>query len=388
MSLWPLFTVAPCLNYLDAGSCVPPPGPKVPSIFGAYLWFHGAYNPYLLTCPRHYDYTILGADHFFYDAGSDTLVLQSRLALSVWIGWMVKPYHFNASDGVLLGEDAFEPTGGVSGLFGPIYSRSAAVGSYSKIYAPYYGTGNANDNYIREINIDNMEPIVNGWKVNPYTWNPSRLYSFAIVNREDNILVGGTGNTLDCWRNINTAPEIFAKLTVPGIISYVAYESRKYLWVITTDGIILKANYQIPRWEMVSTVQNPTEDTLRYLITFDTKRHRVVVFRWRADAVDGASRNQIEFYFPMVLPAILTQPVPVTSLKSGKRIFLVSNLIGNAGEGLTPYTVNGVMKAPVEGYLITPFSGTELNGRVSFQYQPPRSACEETLQLSVIVEES
>ena len=42
----------------------------------------------------------------------------------------------------------------------------------------------------------------------------------------------------------------------------------------------------------------------------------------------------------------------------------------------------------VEGRLVTPFSGTELNGRVCFQYQAPHQACTETLGLKVTVEES
>jgi hypothetical protein len=90
----------------------------------------------------------------------------------------------------------------------------------------------------------------------------------------------------------------------------------------------------------------------------------------------------------MVSPAQLTQPVPVTSLRANQRIILAAHLIGEAGEGVTPYTVNGKMALPVAGRLITPFSGTELNGRVCFQYQAPDQACEETLQLDVTVEES
>ena len=182
--------------------------------------------------------------------------------------------------------------------------------------------------------------------------------------------------------------ERFGILRLPNLISSLCYESRKYCWVITTDGVILKANYLIPRWEMISTVQNPSPDTLKYLIAFDTKRNRVVVLRIRPDAADGACQIQLEFYYPMVKPAYLTQPVPVSSLRSGSRVILAANLIGDAGEGLTPYTVSGAMVAPVEGYLATPFSGTEMDGRVCFQYQAPDIACTETLQLSVTVEES
>jgi len=152
--------------------------------------------------------------------------------------------------------------------------------------------------------------------------------------------------------------------------------------------VICKADYQIPRWEMISTVQNPEADALKYFITYDTKRKRVVVFRQRPDAADGACQHQLEFYYPMVKAGQLTQPVPVTSLKAGNRIILAANLIGDAGEGVTPYTVQGEMLSPVEGRLVTPFSGTELNGRVCFQYQAPNQACTETLRLKVTVEES
>ncbi len=79
--------------------------------------------------------------------------------------------------------------------------------------------------------------------------------------------------------------------------------------------------------------------------------------------------------------------VPVTSLRTGKRIVLVANLVGDAGEGIVPYTVNGQLADPVSGRLVTPFTGTELGGRACFQYQAPDQACQDTLRLSVTVEE-
>ena len=209
-----------------------------------------------------------------------------------------------------------------------------------------------------------------------------------MVNRIDNLLAAAANWTLDCWRNISTTPERFAQLRLPNVLNYLAYESRNYCWVITQDGVILKADYQIPRWEMISTVQNPEADALKYFITFDTKRNRVVVFRQRPDAADGACQHQLEFYYPMVTADQLTQPVPVTSLRGGNRILLVANLIGGAGEGVTPYTVTGELLSPVEGTLVTPFSNTELNGKVGFYYQPPDEGCTDTLELSVTVEES
>ena len=144
------------------------------------------------------------------------------------------------------------------------------------------------------------EPATNGWWVDPYTWNPKSIYGYAVVNRIDNLLAAAANWTLDCWRNISTTPERFAQLRLPNVLNYLAYESRNYCWVITQDGVICKADYQIPRWEMISTVQNPEADALKYFITYDTKRKRVVVFRQRPDAADGACQHQLEFYYPMV----------------------------------------------------------------------------------------
>ena len=311
--------------------------------------------------------------------GSDRLIFHTWLDKTAWPSWDVKRYEFDAATGALVG-DAF---GTWTGIWGPINSNHPTMGSFGKVY-----TCRNSETKIREVTYEGLDPVSGGWWVDPYTWSPKSIYTYAIVNQIDNLLVAGANWTLDCWRNISTTPERFATLRLPNVISSICYESRKYCWVITVDGVILKANYLIPRWEMISTVQNPSGDTLKYLIAFDTKRNRVVVLRIRPDATDGACQIQLEFYYPMVKPAYLTQPVPVSSLRSGGRVLMAANLIGDAGEGLTPYTVTGAMVDPVEGYLVTPFSGTEMNGRVCFQYQARDQACTETLQLSVTVEEA
>lgn len=363
------------MSYIDYGSCfegTPPPcGP-----FGPY-----GYGPAMVTCPRHYlESTGGGAGaSFFYNPGSDRLIYHTWLNKATWPGWDVKRYEFDATTGAQVGNIH----GTWTGIWGSVYSQHAISGSYGKVYAC------RNDElFIREVSANTLDVVTDGWSVNPSTWTPGRIYNYAMVNRIDNLLAAVENWTLDCWRNIDTTPELFATLRLPNSLGYLAYESRKYCWIVTREGVICKADYTVPRWEMISTVQDPSDDAVGYLITFDTKRHRVVVFRQRPDATDGACQHQLEFYYPMVNPAVLTQPVPVTSLRGGKRITLVANLIGDAGEGITPYTVTGELVAPVEGTLVTPFSATGLNGAVGFQYQAPAIACTETLQLAVTVEES
>ena len=374
MSLWLLKTVAPCMSYADNGACYQ----HTPPLWGPDGLI---YNGSLVTCPRHYKQTTQSVSHFFFAPGAgpkgeDYLRAIVSFKTTYWPGWDVQRIDFDAESGQQVGQDWV-------GIWGQAWTGKATLGSYNAIYACMNSS-----TVINQVSSATVEPISGGWSVNPYNWNPKSIYFMAVVNRQDNLLAAVISWTLDCWRNIGTTPERFAQMRLPNTLGYMAYESRNYCWIITKDGVILKADYQVPRWEMISRVNKPEVTATDFLITFDTRRKRVVVFRVRPDAEDGACRHQLEFYYPMVSPAQLTKPVPVTSLRANQRIILVAHLIGEAGEGVTPYTVNGKMALPVEGRLITPFSGTELNGRVCFQYQAPDQACEETLQLDVTVEES
>jgi len=377
MSLWHVQTVAPCMEYIELGRACYTTTPP--------LWGPDGliYNGHLITCPRHYKQTTNDVANFFYEPGNDRLVAHIILSTTYWPSWDVQRYEFSAEDGSWLNREEVLARQAFIGIWGAAWTRDGTMGSFNKIYAC-----RNSETAIREISWRTAEPVSGGWWVDPYTWNPKSIYGFAVVNRVDNHFAGIGSWTLDCWRNLGATPERFGQLRLPNTLGYLAYESRNYCWVVTKDGGILKADYQVPRWEMISTVQNPTADARNYYITYDTRRKRVVVFRWREDAPDGACRNQLEFYYPMVEAGQLTQPVPVTSLRAGNRIILAAHLIGDAGEGVTPYTVEGELIEPVEGRLVTPFSGTELNGRVCFQYQAPDQACTETLMLQVSVEES
>ena len=374
MSLWLLKTVAPCMSYADNGKCYQ----HTPPLWGPDGLI---YNGSLVTCPRHYKQATQSVSHFYFAPGAgpkgeDYLRAIVSFRTTYWPGWDVQRLDFDAESGQQVGQEWV-------GIWGQAWTGKATLGSYNAIYACMNSS-----TVINQVSSATVEPVSGGWSVNPYTWNPKSIYFMAVVNRQDNLLAAVSSWTLDCWKNIATTPERFAQMRLPNTLGYMAYESRNYCWIITKDGVILKADYQVPRWEMISRVNKPEVTATDFLITFDTRRKRVVVFRVRPDAEDGACQHQLEFYYPMVSPAQLTQPVPVTSLKANKRIILAAHLIGEAGEGVTPYTVNGQMALPVAGRLITPFSGTELNGRVCFQYQAPDEACEETLQLDVTVEES
>jgi len=377
MGLWHIRTRDRCIEYIDYGRCYS----TAPS--GQYdgkFW----YNGYLVACPRHYVQTITDIPNFFYEPGEDRIIAHIVLATTYWPGWDARRYEFSAEDGSWVNREKVlnRDPDTFTGLDGLYWTGAATMGSYNKIYAC-----RNSETKIREVSWRTGNPVPGGWWVDPYTWYPKSIYRFAVVNRVDGVIGGVSGWVLDCWKDIGSVPVRFGQLRLPNVLDYLAYESRRYCWGITRDGVIVKMDYLIPRYEMISLVQNPTPGAKGYRITFDTKRKQVVVFRWLPDAQDGACQCRLEFYYPVPKPAVLTQPVPVTPLKAGERVVLVSHLVGDGGEGLTPYNLEAEMKPPVEGLLRTPVSGTELNGRASFVYQAPWETCTETIKVKVRFEE-
>ncbi len=350
------------------------------------MWYENRwwYNRHLVVCPRHYDQETNAILGFFYEPGNDLLVLYLSLVTTYWPGWDVRRYEFRAEDGTWTNRSAV--LGRAADTFigaDTFYLRSATSGTYNKIYGVWrLGTG-----FIGEINWRTARPLASGWRFYDWDWN-RKSYRHVIVNRIEGLMVGVESWEMECLAHIDATPRLFGRLRLPNVLNYLTYENRNYCWAITADGVILKADYQIPRWEMISTVQDPTPDTKGFAITFDTKRKRVVVFRWRSPAQDGSCQNQLEFYYPMVNAAKLLPPVPVTSLRTGKRITFVSHIIGDAGEGLSPYQVNAELIQPVSGRLLTNFTNTERSGRAVLQYQAPQTPCTDTLKIKTVVEET
>lgn len=369
MSLWPVGVASPCMQYIPrAGGCVNeiPPG----------MFF---YHPELIICPKKYIQGKFRAKHFYYDQGADQYRAIFLGDLAGWPGWDARRIDFEASTGMAIGDPSKAP---FVGVWGTAWTGLSVIGSYGQLW------GIDPLAVFHTLNPLTMEPAAGSIAIDTRTWTGRPQYSCAVVNTMDDFFAGVSSWVVDCWEGMLTPQRVrVGRLRLPNVLGWMTYESRNYCWFVTKDGFILKADYRIPRWEMISKVQPSAEAAVGYACAFDTKRKRLAVLRMLNDAADGACRHQIEFYYPMVKPAFLTKPVPVTSKRAGRRVVLVANLVGDAGEGITPYTVDAEMVAPVEGRLVTPFSGTELGGRVSFQYQAPDEACEETIKLTTTVEE-
>lgn len=380
MSLRLVQTISPAMEYIPLEKDCYPVAPPYWSEEEGYC-----YNGYLIACPRKYRQETTSLSHFFYEPSSDTIRIILISTVTWWPGWDASIYIFNAETGEWLNRaEVFAHTAGV-GIWGTSWTAHVSLGSYNKIYASMN-----TDLRILEVDPTTLNEITGGWSVNPNAdpWNPHTTnLRMAVVNRIDQIIAGTAGATLDCWEKIESTPEKFASLAMVGQPSYLCWENRNYLWTIGGDGTISKIDYKVPRYEMISSVQNPEITSTGYRIAFDTKRKRVVVFRAMPNAEDGTCQHQLEFYYPMVNATYLTAPVPIRSLRAGGKIQFVSHLRGDAGEGVTPYTVNAELINDVHGYLVSPFAGTELNGRVTHGYQAPDEPAADTIQLTATVDE-
>jgi hypothetical protein len=348
MSLWLIETISPIFSYnLWDGIIHPLPGQH--------------YNDWLITPPRIFDENINSIKHFFYEAGGDRLVAFMLFNIYHWPGWACWRYEWNAGDGSFIRRVA-------AGITAYAWANHAGAGSYNHIYTTY----NANTK-IHEVPYNTLWPDdAHMWWINPYTWNPKTVFNHAVVNREDNLIAGVGTWDLEVW-DISGTPVRIGKMRLPNILGYMSYENQKLLWIITKDGLIAKANYQIPRWEMLSSVQNPAPDAINYFCAFDSKRKRLAVLRQRPDAVNGQCQCQFEFYRPLIKVEEngLTDPVPVTRILAGDSARFVAHIHGTQGEGITPYPVDAALQVPVQGEVLSPVATSELNGVVTFRYKGP-----------------
>lgn len=337
------------------------------------------YNPSLVTCPRKYPATVSALSHFFYDPGSDQLYMHVQYTTSWWPSWDTRALIFDADSGSWQNRDSVLGLDSDSycGIWGVAWTSCASVGSYGRIFGSDLGT------------LKSLDPLTSrpdGVWTAP-SGLPTTVLTGAVVNIIDGYVAIGSGGTLDFYRNINTAPEKFETIYLPAWIDSMCYESGEILWAICRHGEIFKINYQIPRIEMVSSVQNPDATALGYRITFDTTRHRVIVCRWLPDATDGACTSQLEYYYPMSAAATLTKPVPYTSLKTNSRIGFVAHLIGSQGEPITPWGIAASLAEPAAGQIVVPSVTTGVGGRALIEYKSSATGCTETIQLSTTTEE-
>ncbi|RJR45465.1 MAG: hypothetical protein C4567_03155 [Deltaproteobacteria bacterium] len=355
MALYPISVKAPCLTY--------------------HLWDGVApfihYNDYLVTPPRVYDESLNSLGHFFYDPGTDKLVGFATFSIYHWPGWAVYRYEWDPVTGAFLGRSP-------ASIFAMAWANHAGPGSYGAIYTTWRSCY-----AISEVKSSTLTHASGMWEINPWTWNPQRIFNFAVVNRENKIIAGVGSWYLETW-DISGTPFLKGQLRLPQPLGYLAYEDRKHCWAITKNGLIAKANYQIPRWEMLSSVQDPSPDAVNYLCAFDTKRKRLAVFRQRPDAEDGACQCQLEFYYPLYRVAGLTEPVPVSRLRTGDLVRFVAHLYGDTGEGVASYLLHGELLEPATGQLLTPMSGAELCGGATFRYRAPGPGSD-TLKISAVI---
>lgn len=351
MALTVVQTIAPCVNYGEWNGDIEP------------------YNPYLVTAPRHYMESINSISSFFYEPGNDILVAYVTLDIIYWPGWAVFLYKWDAGTGDYLGRQV---------VWSP-YLRNAGIGSYNKIF----GEMSSDSHYhLYELNWQTLQHE-GGIVIDSSSWPSPGLQGAAVINLEDNLLVGINSLDLLVW-SLGSSPAVQGQLRLPNTLAYLAYENRDNCWVIMQGGLIAKANYKRtpPRWEMLSAVQNPASDATNYLCLYDTKRLRLVVLRQRPDAADGACRCQLEFYRPIYQATSITDPVPISPLRPGGPVQFVSHLLGAAGEGVSSRTLNASLVSPAVGQLLSPSATVELNGAAVLHYVA-NQAGDDTLQLSV-----
>lgn len=250
--------------------------------------------------------------------------------------------------------------------------------------------------WVREVSPYNIKPFDGAWSINFDDSLPNAPDSFSnspnggIVNLQTGYIVLSFGNKLMFWKNLLTEPEYMGWLYNPdGSLMDLAYESTRYLWAIGSSGTVMKIDYTIPRVELCSKIVNPDPAVdLKYLISFDPKRGRLVLYRHRSDdPVDGSNRSMLEAYRPIPKAGILTDPVPLKPLRVGSVVPFESFLLGDAGEGIAPCLVSASLQSPASGRLLQAGATTKTTGQAVVDYLCPAEPVTERMIMSVTTDD-
>ena len=391
MALWKLFETTPISYYTcEEKPCTTNYGNPPSKVFCAGANLHS----------ERLSINWAGSGHFFYMPSQDRLILKYILDAcwtTAMLGIPVSTYQtmfaINPQTGAL--DAAFQDWAYMLGGLIQRDVKGIEPGSYGKFYttSSVFSSG-----MVFEIDFTTMRPVENGWyklyadlpefaTLFPGAWVAAPQHS--IVNREDGILMinGYNSRELHFW-NIASTPHVYlGKMTAPGVVSDVSYEDRYRLWVITKNGYLQKINYHLLRTELLTELPDKEATDHNYLVAWDQKRFRVVVFRHKADASNGACTSTVEFYRPLPKVELLTDPVPIRPLRWGKHIPFSFHLVGTAGEGISPYMVQASLIPPAEGYLERASMGTGQYGIGGAEYVAPAQSCQETLHLEANIED-
>jgi hypothetical protein len=272
-------------------------------------------------------------------------------------------------------------------------TKSVEAGSYGKVFVVrtfIFSTS------IFEVDPGSLEAIDGGWSIDTGTLPnyPSEWVvdgpDGAIVNITDDYLaIVGASMVREgrVWKNVSGTPEYLGAVPVPADAIYdVAYENEQYFWVSMAGGYLMKVDYKNVRVEFFSQLPDVDADDRRYLIAWDQLRGRLAVLRQKTDdPTTGACRCTLEFYRPIGKAALLSDPVPVNSLRAGKHIPFIFHLLGTAGEPIAPYTIQAALDTPAKGALLSGFARSGVGGMGTVEYQASMVTGQDTLQLQATI---
>lgn len=338
-----------------------------------YVW--DKYNQWLHTPPRIYSETVSYLRGFFYvPPPRDILVLWGWTTQSVWPGWGVYAWYFDAATGEFL-----ERADG--NIFGIHYSNSVEWGDLNHLYATRNETTDC-----FQLNWLTFAEERAAWSISPYSWNPKRVFSHILVDKQNDKILGASYPRLDIWSGVTRGtPTLDFSMKLPTTVKDLAYENNDYGWLLLTDGQILKMDWnQYKRIEMASSIQSINSEDRDYLLAYDSYRKRLSVFRLMEDAVDGAARNRIEFYETVPKPMFLTEPVPVSRHHAGDFVKFKANIVGDMGEGFSGGMGQVSLVAPNNhGRVLSTSIVSGIAGDFNISYQAPATEETETIRLQV-----
>jgi hypothetical protein len=323
-----------------------------------------------------YSEKIAAVHAFYYNEASDCYHLVVMLSTSYYPGWAFANFKFNALDGSYAGRE--------TSMTSDVYIAMTLA------WSQWLGPGLNNVFYMlsnRTLNVVNLGDLrsTGEWTTQIDSWNPPVLSGANpwMINRFDDIIGVCTAGGLRLYGSINSTPTMVGELLLPTpSVTGISFEDRSRCWLVTSSGILLKVNYVLRRWEVLTAVDSPNPAAKTFKVAYDTKRKQIGVFTWLNDAPDGSCLSLLSVYRPLYKAFGLTDPVPVQKLIAGTNIKFISHLHGGAGEGVATNMAGIEILSPAHGRMTAASALVELNGAIPMRYVAPPTPVTDTLRVS------
>ncbi|PYJ07922.1 MAG: hypothetical protein DMF06_14290 [Verrucomicrobia bacterium] len=131
-----------------------------------------------------------------------------------------------------------------------------------------------------------------------------------------------------------TSGALVRRIPLSGAPVNIFAEDERRCYVLTSKNLLNLLDYT--SGEILSTLKAPPVEAgaLGSLLTWDRFLRRLLLYTWRASAIDGACLSSFAGFYPVPVAIGITQAIPLLPPRAGRTVPCLVRAYGDAGEGI------------------------------------------------------